>query len=413
MNASSLLLDQTFSPPAFEGASWIASWRKKAWQDYLSSDWSSLNIEDWRFIKPERFTEGYREGLEAVDGLTGFEDSDADLILQPGWTVGNLPDGLRIESLTDSNQKNVEALLALASERGEDRWRRLHAALFDSAALMTVDEGAKITRPISVLCPVGEGTRRPLLLVHLKPGSSLTLLEEPRSAENSNNGLLHSRTLIHLAEGASLNFIARQSLDESQRALQHHDIFLGQDARFEATYLSTGSKLQRVDQQVHYLAPGASGHVTGLMFAHGRQTLDFHTKQLHHVPHTSSQLFFRNVLTDRARTVFNGYVYIDKNAPFTEADQRNKNLLLSNEAEAVTVPRLDIDCGDVKCAHGATVSTLDDEEVFYLMTRGLTERAAKRMIVGGFFEDALVRVPESMREGMAKVLHRRLEEVLG
>jgi Fe-S cluster assembly protein SufD len=138
---------------------------------------------------------------------------------------------------------------------------------------------------------------------------------------------------------------------------------------------------------------GANGELLGLYFPGGRQHLDHHTNQLHKSPHAASDLLYKGALKDRARSVYQGYVKVYPKAQKTNAYQANRNLMLSRQARADSIPGLEIEADDVRCTHGATAGQIPDEYTFYLMARGIDRTNAERMIIQGFFEEVLNRIP--------------------
>ena len=146
-----------------------------------------------------------------------------------------------------------------------------------------------------------------------------------------------------------------------------------------------------------------------LTIAHGTQEFDQRTLQIHHAPNTSSTLLYKNALLDQAKTIFSGLIVVDPDAQKTDAYQSNRNLMLSDEAEANSLPGLEIQANDVRCTHGATAGPVDPILKFYLMSRGIPQAEAERMIVEGFLEEALERIPDlRIREALTTAIMRRV-----
>ena len=159
-----------------------------------------------------------------------------------------------------------------------------------------------------------------------------------------------------------------------------------------------------------YLAgPGANAKVTGAYFLTGSEHADYDTTQEHAAPNTTSDLFFKGVLADHSRAVWRGVIRVDKGAQKTDAYQENRNLLLSHEAHADSIPGLEIEANDVRCTHGATIGQIDKLQLFYLMSRGLSRAQAERLIVRGFFQPILDRIgSDEVRESLAAELEARM-----
>lgn len=170
--------------------------------------------------------------------------------------------------------------------------------------------------------------------------------------------------------------------------------------------VNLGATVARVDLGASLDGPGARSDMLGLYFASEDQHFDHNTRQDHVVPHATSDLLYKGALYDKSKAVFRGIIRVHPKAQRTDAYQTNRNLLLSPDAEAVSLPNLEIEADDVRCSHGATVGQLNEEELFYLMSRGLSRTAAERLVVFGFFSDVLERLPlpgvvEELREAIA------------
>jgi Fe-S cluster assembly protein SufD len=148
------------------------------------------------------------------------------------------------------------------------------------------------------------------------------------------------------------------------------------------------------------------------MFTEGRQHLSYHTHQHHQAPFCKSDLLYKVALQDRSRTVWRGMIKVDKPAQRTDAYQRNDNLMLSRDARADSIPGLEIEADDVRCTHGSTSGRVDEQQVFYAMTRGYTRREAVRMIVAGFFQQVFDRITiESVRDALGEAIGRRVRDI--
>jgi Fe-S cluster assembly protein SufD len=167
----------------------------------------------------------------------------------------------------------------------------------------------------------------------------------------------------------------------------------------------------KADLGSHLEGPGANVELVGFLCGEGKQHFDHHTVHDHRAPHTYSDLDFKVVLKDKARSAYTGLIRIEPDAPQSEAYQENRNLLLTEGAKAESIPELEILTDDVKCTHGATMGNLDPEHLFYLMSRGLSRGEALRLIVGGFIEPTLSRIPEDLRERLRDHVEDRIKEL--
>ncbi len=168
---------------------------------------------------------------------------------------------------------------------------------------------------------------------------------------------------------------------------------LGRDSLLRYFIGSWGSRLTKAWLNMDLDGQGSHGELLGLYFPGGRQHLDHHTNQLHRAPNATSDLLYKGALKDRARSVYQGYIKVYPDAQKTNAYQANRNLMLSKTARADSIPGLEIEADDVRCTHGATAGQVPAEYIFYLMSRGIDRTNAERMIVQGFFEEVLNRIP--------------------
>jgi len=177
------------------------------------------------------------------------------------------------------------------------------------------------------------------------------------------------------------------------------------------TIAALGSRLAKVNQHVALVGEGATAQVNGVMFTEGKQHLSYHTLQHHRAAHCRSDLLYKCALQDAARSVWRGMIKVDPGAQKTDGYQRNDNLMLSDHARADSIPGLEIEAHDVRCTHGSTTGRVDDEQVFYARTRGLTRKEAIRVIVAGFFQQVFDRITiDSVREALGHAIGRRIRE---
>ena len=183
---------------------------------------------------------------------------------------------------------------------------------------------------------------------------------------------------------------------------------LDRDAQVRTVFSSFGGGVTKADLGAVLRGEGARSELLGLVVGEKRQHLDHHTEHRHVAGHTWSHIDLRVALSGRARSAYTGLIRIEKDARESEATQENRNLLLSRRARADTIPELEILNQDVSCTHGATVSPLEEEPIFYLLSRGVEPSEARRLILRGFFEQVLGQVPDAVRGGVAQALEQRL-----
>ncbi|HMO86219.1 MAG TPA: SufD family Fe-S cluster assembly protein, partial [Lacipirellulaceae bacterium] len=173
-----------------------------------------------------------------------------------------------------------------------------------------------------------------------------------------------------------------------------------------------GSRLAKVNQHVALTGRDAQAQVNGVMFTQGRQHLSYNTHQHHQAENCRSDLLYKAALQDQSRTVWRGMIKVDPAAQKTDAYQRNDNLMLSAAARADSIPGLEIEADDVRCTHGSTSGRVDDQQVFYAMTRGYTRQEAVRMIVAGFFQQVFDRITiETVRDALGEAIGQRVRAI--
>ena len=192
------------------------------------------------------------------------------------------------------------------------------------------------------------------------------------------------------------------------------EITLKRGSYYNATNINLGAKLSRHDIHLKFTETGGEAFVDGLYLLSGDQHHDTHSTIDHALPNCLSHQTYKGVLNDKSRGVFNGKVFVRENASGTDAQQSNKNLLLSNDARVDTKPQLEIFNDDVKCAHGATVGQLEEEELFYLLSRGLNETLARNLLTYGFAEEIVNKIGiESIKKELDEAVLNRLNANLG
>jgi Fe-S cluster assembly protein SufD len=249
------------------------------------------------------------------------------------------------------------------------------------------------------------------LLVIADPESRFTLIEEYASESVDLPGYTNAAVELFVEQAAKLEYVSIQNLSRETWHFASHHGRVERDAELDWVAGGFGSKKGKTRIQNDLAGPGATSRVTGAYFADGDQHLDYDTFQEHMAPSTESDFAFKGALRDQARAVWRGMIRVEPEAQKTNAYQENRNLLLSNQAHADSIPGLEIMANDVRCTHGATIGQVDREQLFYLMSRGLSRSEAERLIVRGFFTDILDRINlVPVREALSAVLEARIPQ---
>ncbi|MFZ3150534.1 MAG: Fe-S cluster assembly protein SufD [Anaerolineaceae bacterium] len=214
---------------------------------------------------------------------------------------------------------------------------------------------------------------------------------------------------IHLGKGAKLNVVETQEFGQKVWNITHERAQLEQDAHLEWTYGALGARFSKSFIDIDLLGSGSEAEINGFYFTGQDQKLDLDTQQNHLAPHTTSNLLFKGAAIGNSKAVWQGMIYVAPNALQTDGYQSNRNLILGDEAEINAIPGLEILADDVRCSHGATVGRLDDDELFYLQSRGIPLAEAEQLIVEGFFSAIIEKIPEqSIQDDLKTTINQKL-----
>jgi Fe-S cluster assembly protein SufD len=314
------------------------------------------------------------------------------------------PDGVTFERLAEH-----ELLGTLVG--ADDKFTAHNAASWEHGLLVRVPKGVELEQPLYVRIAntTEDGSLFWRLLVVAEPQSRFTLIEEYTSGSADLSGYSNAAVELFVEQGARLEYVSLQNLSRETWHFATHHARVERDAELDWVAGGFGSKRGKTRIQNDLAGQGATSRVTGAYFADGTQHLDYDTFQEHIAPHTTSDFAFKGALRDHASTVWRGMIRVEQEAQKTNAYQENRNLLLSKDAHADSIPGLEILANDVRCTHGATLGQVDREQLFYLMARGLSRSEAERLIVRGFFQDVLDRIElEPVREALAEALEARI-----
>ncbi len=321
-------------------------------------------------------------------------------IAKEAWATPNF--GPDFSSAAD--EKSGEIIAAFNYRR--NGFAALNQA-FGEYHFIRVPKDAKLDEPITIGFGGQGGTAIfPHVVVVAEAGSKATIVETYASQSAS---FTNAAVQIVVEDNASVTHYRVQKDGMQAFNIGTTEVTLGRDSRYDSTNINLGGALSRHDIDVKFTAEGGEAWVDGLYMLSGDQHSDTHSVIDHTVPNCTSHQDYKGVLNDKSRGVFNGKVFVRENAHGTDAHQSNKNLLLSNDARVDTKPQLEIFNDDVKCAHGATVGQLEEEELFYLLTRGLPETLAKNLLTYGFAEAIIRKIGiESIRAELDDAVLNRL-----
>ena len=291
---------------------------------------------------------------------------------------------------------------------GSEKFAALHAARCRSGTFLYLPKGIEIEKPLIAWHWLhGENASAfPHTLVVAEERSSATLVDWFASAREDEPGFSCGLNDLYLSEGASLTYVACQLYNDQTLNFQINSTEIGRDASARTLFAGFGGSLNRLENEGILAGQGARSEMLALSLADGKQEFDQRTLQRHAAPNTWSDLLFKNALAGWSKSIFKGLIRVEPDAAQTDAYQTNRNLLLSPNAEADSMPGLEILNDDVKCSHGAASGQLDEELLFYMRTRGLTIPIAQKLLAIGFLSDVLERLKHPQ---IAEAIQREIE----
>ena len=328
-------------------------------------------------------------------------------VTEAGLEIERTPEGIAFEPLAD--HPRLHELVGW-----DEKFAAHNAALWEHGLLVVVPRDVVLAEPLYVRIAnsADGGSLFWRLLVVAEAGSRFSLIEEYASASPELHGYSNAAVELFVEQGAKLEYVSLQNLSRETWHFATHHARVERDAELDWVAGGFGSKKGKIRIQNDLAGQGATSRVTGAYFADGEQHLDYDTFQEHIAPNTTSDFAFKGALRDHATAVWRGMIKVEKDAQKTNAYQENRNLILSEQAHADSIPGLEIEANDVRCTHGATISPVNRDELFYAMARGISKGEAERLIVRGFFTDVLNRIElEPVREAVTEALEARIPKV--
>jgi Fe-S cluster assembly protein SufD len=383
---------------------------------YRALPFPTTTDEPWRFtdlkgFDPDAFvSNGHVRGQTPAGAgasmleldVAGFATATED-----GIEVERAPEGVTFEPLRDH-----ELLGTLVG--ADEKFAAHNGAFWQHGLLVHVPRGLVLERPLYVrVANTHEGGALFWrLVVVAEPESRFSVVEEFVSQSPELSGYSNAVSELFVGDGAKVEYVSLQNLSPQTWHFAAHRAQVDRDAELDWVTGGFGSKKGKTRIQNDLAGPGATSRVTGAYFADGEQHLDYDTFQEHIAPNTTSDFAFKGALRDHATAVWRGMIKVEKDAQKTNAYQENRNLILSEQAHADSIPGLEIEANDVRCTHGATISPVNRDELFYAMARGISRGEAERLIVRGFFTDVLNRIElEPVREAVTEALEARIPKL--
>jgi Fe-S cluster assembly protein SufD len=372
--------------------------RRLKWEELIPYAPPQAPVDDPAALPPKLHraleTYGQRGGLLLQRDSAPVDQNLAEEISAQGVILTDLDTAAREHS--DLVQKYLHRAVPV----NQDQYTALNGAFRSGGAFLYVPENVDVSLPlVSILwMELPQLAVFPHSLVVVERGSRVTFVSELLSmgCEGCPNTYHGGVTELFVGAGARLNYVNTQDLGRHVYDLRSQTALLGRDSRLDWVTVNLGSRLSRSSQYTRLQAPGGEARITGLYLPDGRQHLAFDTLQEHEAANCTSDLLYHGALLDKARSVYEGTIRVWPGAQNTNAYQDDRNLLLSTKARADSIPQLEIEANEVRCTHGATMSQVDENHIFYLMSRGIPRRQAVRLVVEGFFRPVLDRLPEKL-----------------
>lgn len=292
-----------------------------------------------------------------------------------------------------------------------DWYAALNAAIHSGGAFVHVPKGVKAALPVRLFHWLGGAgaMSAPRSLVVVEEGAEITVIEEQLSEPAEGAAFHCGGTEVFVGANARLTFATLQDWGRNVFHYSNARARVERDGELQWIQVMVGGRGTKANAWFNLDGPGARAYVHGFMFGDQRQHFHLHTLQRHLQPNCTSDLLIKGCLKDKARSVYQGLIQVAEGAQKTDAYQANRNLLLSDQARADSIPGLEILANDVRCTHGATLGYIDPEHLYYLMARGLPQPEAQRLVVEAFFEPVLDRIPlEAVRDRLRDEIARKI-----
>src|SRR5438552_6805482 len=407
---------------------WFHDQQRAAWKQFESLPKPTRKDQAWRFsnvalldLTPFKFGGTLSEeertailersrGLDEVAGrmiFAGDELIERDVISDQLKKRGVIFQSLE-RAMVEHTELFRKHFMSQPTILGSAKFAALHQALVSSGTFLYVPRGVEIEQPIEIFQWLnGENASVfPHLLLVTDELAKVTVIEHFRSVNEHAPGFACGVNDLVAGPGAKVTYVCAQNWAENVVALQMNSTVVDHDASAMSLNLHVGSRYSRFESLSRLIGEGGRSDLLAVAVSRHQQEFDARTLQDHISPHTASDLLYKNALDDRARTIFGGLIRVEPHAHFTDAYQKVRNLLLSDDAEANSMPGLEILADNVRCTHGATSGQIDEEELFYLRTRGIPIKAAQRLIVTGFLDEVIQRLNHSV---IGDHLHRLVE----
>ncbi len=392
---------------------WFVSLQSKAWETFQATPMPTRRDENWRFAKLKQLdfdafvpATPLANPESLISRSNELESSATKFIFANEQLIsagGDLPEGViclpLVEALKQHGDLVRDHFMKQETKLGSAKFAALHAAHLSSGVFIHVPKGIELEAPIEVYHWIGgENTAVfPHTLVITGEHAKVKVVDYFQSADDKAALCIAVNDLV-AGTGSRLDYVAIQALNENSKMIQVNATVVGRDANAKGFIVNTGCTWARSESLSRLEGEGGNSDMLSVSIPGTTQEYDQRTFQHHAVPHTTSDLLYKNSLYDQARTVFSGLIFVDEKAHFTDAYQTCRNLMMSQTVEANSMPGLEINADQVKCSHGSTSAQIADEEIYYLRARGIDPVSARQLIARGFSVEAVEKLQDQALE---------------
>ena len=408
---------------------WFRELQTQAWDEFEAEPLPVRTNELWRFSSVKNLSlDGYMVAPEFSDDASGVtcprefvnpagrivfanETLLTAQILDPELRRAGVIFTTLAQALENHSDLLQEHFMAQPARLGSAKFAALHKAVVHAGTFLWLPRGVEIQAPFEVFHLVQGDLAAvfPHTLIIADDNSRVTFLEHFVSANPEHRGFACGVNDLVLKPGSKLTYVSIQEWSRNFISVQMNSTVAAKDSAAMNLALNFGGKYSRLESVSRMVDRGARSDMLAISVARGGQEFDQRTLQDHLKPDTTSDLLYKNALHDQSRTIFSGMIKVEPGAHRTDAYQKVRNLLLSDEAEANSMPGLEILADDVRCTHGATSGQVEPEELFYLKSRGIDDLSAKRLIARGFLNEVVDRLPDGE---LPEYLHQQIEAQL-
>ncbi|MFH0880176.1 MAG: Fe-S cluster assembly protein SufD [Lentisphaerota bacterium] len=405
-----------------QGAGPFGDARKRAFEAFLNLPVPSRKIEEWRRTDPSGFPFARTTRMPDIKPVDAGGTGDFDVVVtvnQEGLSVQDVSGvlkqgGLTVMPFEMALQKHPDLMATVLAQSdytgGMGKFESMNHAFSNLDLFIRLPPGLVLEKGILIRCELKSQGQVfvPRLAVRMGEGSRAVIAEHMVSDDEDLMMSVMTQD-IRLEPDARLKMAVLQEWGSRSYTLSSDRVWVGRGGRLDWLALNLGSRLGKMNFSGDVGGEGAEAEFDGLFFADEEQHLDQKTLQIHSAPNTFSNLLYKGAVKDEAYSIYQGLIIAREGASKVDAYQKNNNLVLNDGARADSLPGLEIDTDDLKCSHGSTIGNLDDEEVFYLQSRGLDKKEARKILIQGFFEEIIGKIPYDFMKD--RVRHRVEEKM--